>query len=109
MFKLLIGLLLVVMSSLASAAVDLNKATQADLESVKGIGPAMSSRILAERKQSDFKDWTDFVDRVKGVGAGNAAKFSEAGLTINGAGYPKGTAPPPKAAKGAKKAASAAP
>ncbi len=98
MFKFLIGLLLVLMSSLSFAAVDLNKATQADLESIKGIGPAMSTRILEERKKSSFKDWLDFVDRVKGVGPGNAAKFSDAGLTVNGAAYTAGSAAPPKAA-----------
>jgi competence protein ComEA len=109
MFKLLIGLLLVLMSSLSLAAVDLNKANQADLESIKGIGPAMSTRILDERKKSDFKDWIDFVDRVKGVGPGNAAKFSDAGLTVNGTSYSGGSAPVPKGAKKAgAKAASAA-
>jgi competence protein ComEA len=99
MYKLLMGLLLALMSSLSFAAVDLNKASQADLESIKGIGPAMSTRILDERKKSDFKDWLDFVDRVKGVGPGNASKFSEAGLTVNGASYAAGGATPAKSAK----------
>ena len=43
--------------------------------------------IIDERKKGDFKDWKDIVDRVKGVGDKNAAKFSEAGLTVNGAAY----------------------
>jgi competence protein ComEA len=102
------GLLLVLMSSLSIAAVDLNKANQADLESIKGIGPAMSTRILDERKKSDFKDWLDFVDRVKGVGPGNAAKFSDAGLTVNGAPYAPGSATPTKGAKKPTTKASAA-
>ena len=34
--------------------------------------------------QSAFKDWPDLVDRVGGVGAGNAARFSQAGLTVAG-------------------------
>jgi competence protein ComEA len=80
-----VALGLVAATALAFAAVDINKATQADLESVKGIGPAMSGKILDERKKSNFKDWDDFIVRVKGVGAGNAVKFSEAGLTVNGA------------------------
>jgi competence protein ComEA len=78
---------LAVASALAWSAVDLNKATQAELESVKGIGPAVSGRILDERKKSPFKDWDDFIGRVKGVGPGNAARFSEAGLTVGGAGF----------------------
>jgi competence protein ComEA len=108
MFKVMIGLLFALMSSLTFAAVDLNKATQAELESIKGIGPSMSARILDERKKSTFKDWIDFVDRVKGVGAGNAAKFSEAGLTINGAAYVAGSAPPSKEAKKSSSKASGA-
>jgi competence protein ComEA len=81
-------------ATLAQAAVDVNKADQAALESVKGIGPAMSTRLLEERKKTPFKDWPDLIERVKGVGPGNAAKFSEAGLTINGAGYTRGDAAP---------------
>lgn len=99
MLKLLMGLLLALMSSLSFAAVDLNEANQADLESIKGIGPAMSAKILEERKKSDFKDWLDFIDRVKGVGPGNAAKLSDAGLTVNRATYATGDPRQPKAAK----------
>ncbi|MET0352252.1 MAG: helix-hairpin-helix domain-containing protein [Rhizobacter sp.] len=68
----------------AHAAVDVNKADQATLETVKGIGPGVSTRILDERKKAPFKDWGDLVDRVKGVGEGNAARFSKEGLTVNG-------------------------
>lgn len=71
----------------AFAAVDINKATQAELESVKGIGPSMSTKILDERKKGNFKSWDDVVERVKGVGDGNAAKFSGDGLTVGGASY----------------------
>lgn len=69
------------------AAVDVNKATAAELDSVKGIGPAISAKIMDERKKGSFKDWNDFIDRVKGIGEGNAPKFSEAGLTVGGASY----------------------
>ncbi len=93
MIKQLRALLLATIASLfaaaAFAAVDINKADQAMLESVKGIGPAMSTRLLDERKKSPFKDWSDLIERVKGVGTGNAGKFSEAGLTVNGATYAK--------------------
>jgi len=33
------------------AALDFNTATDADLDSIKGIGPAMSSKILDEHRQ----------------------------------------------------------
>ena len=76
----------------ATAAVDVNKASQAELETVKGIGPGLSGKILAARQQAQFKDWTDLVDRVGGVGPGNAARFSQAGLTVAGASYNAGAA-----------------
>jgi len=75
--------------SFAFAQVDVNKADQAALDGVKGIGPTMSKAILAERKKGgEFKDWADFQSRVKGVGDKNSDKFSQAGLTVNGAAKP---------------------
>jgi competence protein ComEA len=76
---------LVASMSFAFAQVDVNKADAAALDSVKGVGPAMSKKILDERtKNGDFKDWADFQKRVKGVGDKNAAKLSHAGLQVNG-------------------------
>src|SRR6218665_1064256 len=89
--KLLFGLLAAFAAATALAAVEVNQADQATLETVKGIGPAMSSKILDERKKGSFKDWPDFIDRVKGVGDGNAARFSTDGLTVNGSTYKPGT------------------
>ncbi|WP_050479449.1 ComEA family DNA-binding protein [Herbaspirillum rhizosphaerae] len=83
--KILLALCAFVMSTgLAFAQVDVNKGDQAALDGIKGIGPAMSKRILDERKKGDFKDWTDFETRVKGVGDKSANKLSDAGLTVNG-------------------------
>ncbi len=76
----------------AWAAVDVNKASQAELESVKGIGPSMSGKLLAERGKAAFKDWVDLIDRVSGIGPGNATRYSTAGLTVNGAPYTGGGA-----------------
>jgi len=69
---------------MAFAQVDVNKADQAALDSVKGIGPAKSKVILEERAKGEFKDWADFQKRVKGIGDKNAAKLSQAGLQVNG-------------------------
>ncbi|MBY0467449.1 MAG: helix-hairpin-helix domain-containing protein [Burkholderiaceae bacterium] len=85
MFRTLIALLMATIAFASQAAVELNKASQAELETVKGIGPSMSTKILDERKNGTFKDWSDVVSRVKGVGPGNASKFSADGLTVNGA------------------------
>ena len=71
-------------TGLAFAQADVNKADQAALDGIKGIGPAMSKRILDERKKGEFKDWSDFETRVKGVGEKSAVKLSDAGLTVNG-------------------------
>ena len=76
---------MIVTMGFAFADVDVNKADQAALDGVKGIGPAKSKAILAERsKNGNFKDWADFETRVKGIGDKNSAKLSAAGLTVNG-------------------------
>lgn len=79
------------------AAVDVNKATAAELDSVKGIGPAISAKIVDERKKGNFKDWNDFVSRVSGIGEKSAANLSTGGLTVNGAAYKGVPAAAPKA------------
>jgi competence protein ComEA len=72
-------------TAVALAAVDVNKASEAELDGIKGIGPGVSSRILEERKSGgDFKDWSDFIGRVNGVGEKSATRFSTEGLTVNG-------------------------
>ena len=108
MIKRLLAALFALIAATAFAAVDVNKATQAELESIKGVGPAISGKILDERKKSPFKDWADMVDRVKGVGDGNAAKFSTEGLTVNGQGFKGAAAPATKAADRPMKAEKAA-
>ena len=105
LFAALFAVLLTLGAASAFAAVDANKATQAELETVKGIGPSISGKILDERKKANFKDWPDLVERVKGVGDGNAAKFSTEGLTVNGQGFKGAAAPAAKPAKADKAAA----
>jgi competence protein ComEA len=91
MFKKLLLAVVTVVATMgfAYADVDVNKGDQAALDSVKGIGPAKSKAIIAERtKNGNFKDWADFEARVKGIGDKNSAKLSEAGLTVNGQAKP---------------------
>ena len=71
----------------APVVVDANRANQAELEMVRGIGPHLSGTILAARGQQPFKDWVDFIGRTSGVGAARAAKLSAAGLRVNGQGF----------------------
>ena len=87
MFKKFLAVLVMLYATLALAAVDVNKATEAQLDAVKGIGPVTSKMILAERKKGDFKNWEDFIERIKGVGDARAAKLSGEGLTVSGAAY----------------------
>ncbi|MEN9419409.1 MAG: hypothetical protein RI988_3029 [Pseudomonadota bacterium] len=79
------------------AAIDVNKASQAELETVKGIGPAMSSKILAARKSGEFKSWDDLMQRVSGMGPGNARRMSQAGLRVAGSAFQNHAAAAPKA------------
>ena len=109
MLKKILAIVAMMYAAMAFAAVDVNKATAAELDAIKGIGPGISTKILDERKKGNFKDWNDFVDRVKGVGEGNAAKFSAEGLTVNGAGFKGAAAAPGKAAAPAKAEAAAKP
>jgi competence protein ComEA len=84
MLKKILAALAMLYAAAAFAAVDVNTAKASDLDGVKGIGPAMSKRILDERKKGKFKDWPDLVSRVKGLGANSAAKLSAEGLTVDG-------------------------
>ena len=116
MFKklLLAVITLIATMGFAFAQVDVNKADQAALDGVKGIGPVTSKAIVDERaKGGPFKDLADFESRVKGVGPKSSVKLSEAGLQVNGQAKSGAPAAPAAAkstaAKAAPKAAAAAP
>jgi competence protein ComEA len=106
MFRQVITALLAVLALNAYAAVEVNQASRAELETVKGIGPGLSAKILEARKAGSFKDWGDLVQRVGGIGAGNATKLSQGGLTVGSAAYDgaAATKAPAKAAKETKAA-----
>ena len=77
MIRNFITLLLAVFALNAFAAADANQGTRADLETVKGIGPGLSSKILEARKAGQFKDWGDLVERVGGIGNARFVKMLE--------------------------------
>ena len=104
MLRILITLVLAAFAFCAQAGVDVNKANQAELESIKGIGPGLSTKIIDARKTGSFKDWGDLVDRVSGVGPGNAARLSQAGLTVGSLAYNGSADKPASSRKGAAKA-----
>jgi competence protein ComEA len=102
MLKKILAVLAMLYAAASFAAVDVNKASAADLDGIKGIGPTMSKRILDERKKGHFKSWDDLITRVNGVGSGNAAVYSKDGLTVNGEAF-KGAAASKKEEKKAEK------
>jgi competence protein ComEA len=92
-------------AAFATTPVDINKATLAELEAVKGIGPVAAQKFVDERKKGTFKDWSDVMQRMKGIKEARAARLSQAGLTVNGQEFHGGGASPKKGDKAAKKAA----
>ena len=103
MLKKLLMLFVALSLSLAAglaAAVEVNTADQAALESVKGLGPVKSKAIIDERaKNGPFKDADDLANRVKGLGTKSVGHLEENGLTIGG------SSTPPKGVKLSKPAA----
>ncbi|CAB3770338.1 hypothetical protein LMG29739_05760 [Paraburkholderia solisilvae] len=94
LWMLCVALILVLCAGLA-AAVEVNTADQAALESVKGIGPVHAKAIIDERtKNGPFKDADDLAARVKGIGTKSVKNLEAAGLTINGSGAPPSGAKP---------------
>src|ERR1700742_4884211 len=87
MLKKLLMLFVALVLSLSAgfaAAVEVNSADQAALESVKAIGPAHAKAIIDERtKNGPFKDADDLANRVKGIGQKSVKNLEAAGLTIN--------------------------
>lgn len=83
MLKPLLSMLCGVLFPLSVMAMDVNTANEAELDSVRGLGPSSTARILGAREQGPFKDWADLMQRVKGIKPATAVKLSASGLTVN--------------------------
>lgn len=70
----------------ASLAVDANTATQDELQTVRGVGPALSARIVEARRAKPFADLEDLKARVRGIGDANLRRMREAGLRVGPSG-----------------------
>ena len=69
--------------SIYAAPVNVNTATQSELESIKGIGPAKAKTIIAERLDGGhFQDANDLQKRIRGIGMKSVEKMVDNGLTI---------------------------
>lgn len=54
--------------------VDLNAATEEELETLPGVGPKLAERIIAAREKQPFESWED-VERLEGVGKKTVEKW----------------------------------
>jgi competence protein ComEA len=91
-------------------AVDINQATAAQLEGLRGIGPRTADIIVRERERGGrFESLDDLSERVRGIGQKKAQALQAAGLTIGAAGVaPKSAAAAAPAARPAPGKAAAA-
>jgi competence protein ComEA len=87
-----IGWLALLLVSHAACALDINQASEAELDSLKGMGPALSAKVLTARAQGLFLNWQDVMQRVSGLRQAKAQQFSEQGLTVQGLPFNKATA-----------------
>jgi competence protein ComEA len=84
LLKSLVFSVFVAVSGLAVASpINVNTATQSELESIKGIGPSKAKTIIAERLDGGhFQDANDLQKRVRGIGMKSVEKMVDNGLTI---------------------------
>lgn len=76
MKHLLLGIIAFVFTTLSAyAAVNLNTATQAELEAVKGIGPSKAKAIIAYREKNGGFKSVEELAKVKGFGKASAEKL----------------------------------
>ena len=73
-YSLLIAVCLVgLMAGPALCLIDINTASQSELESLSGVGPSTAKKIIDGRPYSSINDIT----RVKGIGSKTFAKFKD--------------------------------
>jgi len=66
-----------------ASPINVNTATQTELESIKGIGPSKAKTIITERLDGGhFQDANDLQKRVRGIGMKSVEKMVDNGLTI---------------------------
>ena len=73
-----------VCAQLSVFALEINQANEAELDSIKGMGPAMTRKVLNARVEKPFINWKDLMSRVTGMGKNKAQHFSDQGVLVNG-------------------------
>lgn len=75
---LFVGLFFLSANSIFAAdAININTATQAQLETLNGVGPATATAIIEHREQAGGFKTVDEITNVKGIGDKKLAKFSD--------------------------------
>ena len=71
------------LSDAMASPVNVNSASQSELESIKGLGPSKARAIISEREDGGFyHDANDLQKRVRGIGMKSVEKMVDNGLTI---------------------------
>lgn len=73
---------------LSVSALEINQANEAELDRIKGMGPAMTRKVLIARAEKPFTNWKDLMLRVSGIGKAKAQQFSDQGVVLNGQRFP---------------------
>ena len=84
MLKKIAATTIALLTSVTWAQVDLNKASEIELDGLKGLGPTTTRQIMDERQQKPFRDWPDVMQRIQGIGPKKAANLSDQGLRVQG-------------------------
>ena len=71
----------------AAHALDINLATEAELDSLRGLGPSLTAKVLAARQNQPFQSWADLMQRVSGIREAMAQRLSDQGVTVQGRSY----------------------
>jgi competence protein ComEA len=85
--KIAFGIASVMLASIAWAQVELNNASEIELDGLKGLGPTLTREVIDQREKALFQNWSDVMKRVKGIGPKKAITLSEQGLRVQGLGY----------------------
>jgi competence protein ComEA len=81
----------------SASALDLQQATEAELDSLRGMGPSLTAKVLAARAEKPFDSWADLMRRVNGIREAMAQRLSDQGLTVQGLAYKPAHKPTHKA------------
>jgi competence protein ComEA len=83
LMSLLVPVIGVGLSDAIASPVNVNSASQSELESIKGLGPSKARAIISEREDGGFyRDANDLQQRVRGIGMKSVEKMFDNGLTI---------------------------